>query len=102
MSELIAWLRSTIEGDKAAEEKLIARANRLGHTVLQGAHSPQETIARCEAELFILDCHEGSHECSGPDDNCLWILDGHFCPTVLALACARRHRPGFNPEWVSE
>ncbi|MGW4663201.1 DUF6221 family protein [Streptosporangium sandarakinum] len=64
-------------------------------------HDPRDTIARCEAELYILDCHEGSHECASPDDNCLWIEMG-ACPTVRAMAWARRHRPGYKPEWAIE
>ncbi|SET49974.1 DUF6221 family protein [Nonomuraea wenchangensis] len=64
-------------------------------------NDPQQIITDCQADLAILDDHEGSHECAGVDDNCMWILDGD-CPTVRRIASRYRHRPGYLPEWAPE
>ncbi|SEN85501.1 DUF6221 family protein [Nonomuraea pusilla] len=132
MSDLLSWLKATIEGDKAAAEAATPGpwtvddpsefesgleieapdATVAGHGHYCGGvwkqadadhmcrHDPQDTIARCDAELFILSCHEGPHECVSPDDNCLWIECEDDCPTLKALARGRRHRSGFNPAWL--
>jgi hypothetical protein len=73
------------------------------HIVLQ---QPRDTIARCEAELKILDLH-GRNEygyCATCDpDSCGCVGSGVYpCDTLRALAAGRRHRPGFNPDWASE
>lgn len=73
------------------------------HIVLQ---QPRDTIARCEAELALLDlhkpgeygecvtCHVGAQSCGC----CGW---GDFpCDTVQLLARGYRHRPGFKPSWL--
>lgn len=81
-------------------------------------HDPRDTIARCEAELALLDLHEhvetsslarrlaggrcqpfGCEVCHEKDQ----IVWGEgVCATIRLLASGYRHRPGFNPEWVSE
>lgn len=75
-------------------------------------HDPRDTIARCEAELKLLDEHQPIVD-SGRDP--AWPAPGHClgcrtpdgedyqpfpCATVRLLATGRRHRPGFKPEWV--
>lgn len=73
------------------------------HMVLQ---QPWDTIARCEAELELLDlhkpgeygecvtCHVGAQSCGC----CGW---GDFpCDTVQLLARGYRHRPGFKPSFL--
>lgn len=55
-------------------------------------------LAHVEAHRAILEFHSGSHECSGPEDNCMWISGGS-CPTVLALTSAYRHADGYLEEW---
>ncbi|RSN12826.1 hypothetical protein DMB42_11655 [Nonomuraea sp. WAC 01424] len=81
-------------------------------------HDPRDTIARCEAELKILDIHKPVdgygrveyRELKDPGkvcEVCCFDWDGPLigkfpCDTLIALAAGRRHRPGFNPEWVSE
>jgi len=64
-------------------------------------NDPRQLIADCEADLAILDDHDGSHECASVEDNCMWILDGD-CPTVRRIASRYRHRAGYLPEWAPE
>jgi hypothetical protein len=72
--------------------------NTVDHIVF---NDPRQIIADCEADLAILDDHDGSHECASVEDNCMWILDGD-CPTVRRIASRYRHRPGYLPEWAPE
>lgn len=70
------------------------------HIVL---NQPRDVIARCDAELAILDWHTGAHECSGPGDNCLWVRGGdEVCPTARMIAFGYRHCPGWGPAWAPE
>lgn len=141
MSELITWLRQTIEGDKVAAEALDgevwtavkaqgdwhiqtsqdqtfggdARWGELDprEAVLIAAHDPRDTIARCEAELALLDehavedtgfgkyCRVCSEYSTKPGESSELEPAAAPCRTVLLLATSRRHRLGFNPEWVS-
>ena len=84
---------------------------------LMEANDPQDTIARCEAELAILDLHrpvaEGSgwlecQEC-GPNNDTSGILavpgQGETfwpCATVRLLAGGYRHRPGFPAVFAAD
>lgn len=61
-------------------------------------HDPAAVLALVAAHRAILFYHSGSHECSGPDDNAMWICD-EVCPTVRALVSALAHREGYLPEW---
>lgn len=60
---------------------------------------PRFVLAIVEAHRKILFYHSGSHECSGPDDNCMWIEDPEVCPTVRAIASAYRHHDGWDESW---
>jgi hypothetical protein len=64
------------------------------HIVLQ---QPRDTIARCEAELAILDRYEGPDE-RGTSPDFWWGMR----EAVDMIAGGYRHRPGFKPEWVAE
>jgi hypothetical protein len=61
-------------------------------------HDPRSVLALVAAHRLILFYHSGNHECSGPDDNAMWICDD-VCPTVRALASAYAARPGYDPSW---
>ena len=75
-------------------------------TRLMEANDPQDTIARCEAELAILDEH-------GPFDPAPeWLsafcrrcgeIDDHRvawpCRTIRLLGSGYKHRPGYREEW---
>ncbi|MFF0864180.1 DUF6221 family protein [Nonomuraea sp. NPDC003560] len=71
------------------------------HIVLQ---QPRDTIARCTAELALLDEHPEAAGTYLPNwaGRCQGCGERTPCTTVKLLASGRRHRPGFNPEWVSE
>jgi len=85
---------------------------------LMEANDPQDTIARCEAELAILDLHESVpvagwedsrpifrwQECQecGPnnDQSGVYAVPGegeafYPCSTIRLLASGYKHRPGF-------
>lgn len=69
------------------------------------ANDPQDTIARCEAELAILDEHHqgpnGSVWCCVCDpaadmnDSDRW----YPCNTARSVAGAYRHKPGYADHW---
>jgi hypothetical protein len=62
------------------------------HMVLQ---QPRDTIARCQAELALLDRYEGPDEPGRTPD--FW--DG-MREAVAMVAAGYEHRPGFNPAWL--
>ncbi|MEU4224307.1 DUF6221 family protein [Nonomuraea sp. NPDC026600] len=133
MSDLLSWLRATIEGDKVAAEALdgeiwtAVKAHGDWHiqtsqdqtfggdsewgdldpceAVLIAAHGPRDVIARCEAELALLVMHEDLHDCVTETGSQVFPAgdrDEILCPTIRALAQARRYRPGFNLAWLEE
>ena len=63
------------------------------------ANDPQDTIARCEAELAILDLYEQQaakwYENAMQEDRA-WTL----WPVIALLASGYRHRPGYRAEWA--
>lgn len=69
-------------------------------TRLMEANDPRDTIARCDAELAILDEHG---PCGSRGQWCVQCGDtGQVdfpCDTVLHLASAYRYRPGYREEW---
>lgn len=114
MSEMLSWLRSTIEGDKAAAEKAtppppFLLSEDAEHLMRQ---NPRDTIARCEAELALLDEH--AIEDTGFGKYCRVYAEYSTkrgeeselepapapCRTVQLVARGYRHRLGFQPEWV--
>lgn len=76
-------------------------------TRLMEANDPADTIARCEAELAILDLHGGEWLDQDLADGdyrvrqvCTRCDDGYWpCRTVRLLASGYRHRPGYREEW---
>ena len=86
-------------------------------TRLMEANDPQDTIARCEEELAILDEHASDGDAAWPEcvrcadthpDRCeCGVLDGQHwrtaedypCKTVRLLAGGYRRRPGYREEW---
>lgn len=66
---------------------------------LMEANDPQDTIARCEAELAILDLYEQQAAKAGEnamEEDRAWTL----WPVVAHLVSAYRHWPGYRPVWV--
>lgn len=103
-SSVCTWDVASIAMDTRAEPEDIARdlAAVARHLAL---HDPRDTIARCDAELAILDEH---HAING-ESSCAvcivpaWGYPSHGgssparypCSTVLGLASGYRHRPGY-------
>lgn len=139
--EMLSWLRSTIEGDKALAEvaafgerygvaytghwtftdgdDLVYQHGRripggagivgrscdccgpasVGHALDLmhiATHDPRDTIARCEAELSVLDLFEKQGFALGG------AYFGALHDALGRLALGYRHREGFNPGWVSD
>lgn len=125
MSDLLLWLRSTIEGDKALAEAVKDPAEiSMGAEYVDNCgsdeaaehirrHDHRDTIARCEAELALLDkltpvlrqlgeiAYSEGQGAEHPDKPGEYIADEAAEYLVELLAAGYRHRPGFKPEWVS-
>jgi hypothetical protein len=103
---LLSWLKTTIEGDLAkaravlqpddqwyATNDLFREAPCLDwdEAELLTLYSPGAVIARCESELAIIaECQEVPGR-------------GTLAERVIErLAHGYQHRPGFNPDWVSD
>ncbi|MFB4265317.1 DUF6221 family protein [Nonomuraea sp. GTA35] len=115
--ESITWLRIVIEGDKATAEAVSGpdwiaieaayaedfyNEEAAEHIRRHGVH---DVIARCEAELKLLDLHGPNRYgyCLTCDpDSCGCVGSGDYpCAMVHALLSGFRHREGFKPEWVN-
>lgn len=60
-------------------------------------HDPRDTIARCEAELELLDrCERVIANPETYDETAEELAE----EVIRRLARGRRHREGFKPEWV--
>lgn len=75
------------------------------------AHDPQDTIARCKAELALLADHSDFDFPANDDDgpggyswtaHCDGCGQPTPCRTVRLVASGYRHRPGWLPEWAPE
>lgn len=145
MDDLIAWLRATIVGDRAAaeaavpgpwityfddtwvgdvgpipggfpnvgitdsipEEAEIGAELHAANTRHIAIHDPQDTIARCEAELAELDAITGMphHACliDEPDDEgttCSCGRDSLADRLLRIKAHGYRHRSGWQEGWA--
>jgi len=68
------------------------------------ANDPQDVMARCEAELAILDAHgHAEHYCPLPvlpsTHGQLWTSAEGPCWTVRQIASGYRHREGYAQHW---
>ncbi|MGW4406534.1 DUF6221 family protein [Nonomuraea sp. NPDC004702] len=114
--DLLSWLRSTIESDLArarnegpdwysvedlTDYDYCMDAGRAEYIV---RHGPRDTIARCEAELRLIALCESTTEYAlkRPQGNSAYLVAHQSDILVRLLASGYRHRPGFNPEWLSE
>jgi hypothetical protein len=67
-------------------------------TPLMAPGDPQETLARCKAELAILDQHPSNDFEKYPE--CAHCAVEHFpCRTVRLLGSGYKHRAGYREEW---
>lgn len=68
-------------------------------TRLMEANDPRDTIARCDAELAILDLHASNDFEKYPE--CAHCAAEHFpCRTVRLLGSGYQHEPGYRQEWA--
>ncbi len=69
------------------------------------ANDPQDTIARCEAELAILDACEEATEAGRIPEGATWSDDAAgavLAERVISLVAAGyRHHPGWKAEWAT-
>lgn len=140
--DLLLWLRATIEGDKAAAEKVraevwtayeepwekgesamikVGESGRDGYScgccttgsldpdraAHMAIHDPRDTIARCEADLALLDehavddtgfgkyCRVCSEYSTKPGEGGELEPAGAPCRTVRILACGYKNRAGY-------
>lgn len=140
MTELLTWLRATVEGDKAAAEEIRASwtttswmverpdgggderlalvdehtrrklvvvdwgSNRASEDELEhmARHDPQDTIARCEAELKLLDLYERYTVVPEDEQAAMFIWQANRLAehALKALAYGYRHRPGWQEGWA--
>ena len=69
-------------------------------TRLMEANDPRDTIARCEAELAILDLHASNGYERYPE--CVHCaVESWPCRTVRSLGSAYKHQPGYREEWAA-
>lgn len=136
ISDPIAWVRYWILADREAAQRagivapgtwfhnapdapghiytddgiVIAEAEEEHRAVTEHLvrHDAEDVIARCEAELAILDLHiPATMNGSDEDDGAVCFAcnpfdpaDGAFpCRTLRALISGYRHRPGWREEW---
>ena len=124
--DMLSWLRSTIEGDKAAAEKAQPGPWHIGNAVdptrpcnvhtfpgasgvadnlrwLDAEHvvrqNPRDTIVRCTAELRVLNQLAAVLIAPEAFDRGVVALAEEL---VRRLVGSYQHRPGFNPDWVSD
>lgn len=68
-------------------------------TRLMEANDPRDTIARCEAELAILDMYEQQHAKAprnAMEEDRTWLL----ADVVSLLGSAYKHRDGYQAAWT--
>lgn len=119
---LIDWLRATIEGDKATASRWIdRRCDGCGKPVAgRGAHgliyctschpedlpvANDDTIARCEAELALIEHNAQLHQLADPAQHPRQeyvLAAGASDHALKLLAYGYRHREGYHEEWKPE
>ncbi|MBF8193274.1 hypothetical protein ITP53_47930 [Nonomuraea sp. K274] len=111
MDDLIAFLRARLDEDEqlaqAADQG--CWTNEYDEFRCRGGaefehllhHSPARVLREVGAKRLVMAMHEGSHECSDLDDNCLWV-ELRVCPTVKALALPYADHPDYHPDYREE
>lgn len=132
LTEMVEWLRSQIETDRHWAQQVIALSEEwdswrwdkkmiwsLGGTQMAEArspiiaahiatHDPRDTIARCEAELGIIDDYEQARRKleSGPDPcapGSVFLSGRHDAlrGAITRLGYGYRHRDGYKASWTT-
>lgn len=110
---MLSWLRSTIEGDKALAERLGGEPISIDAGAMHEdeaehiqRHDPRDTIARCDAELALLDdfipiVEELDHIAYSEGLGSLPYGEPQQ-RLIRMLARGYRHRSGYLAEWTPE
>jgi hypothetical protein len=86
-----SWIVTDATGEPLIYDEGTPSLGEARHIAL---NDPQDVIARCEAELAILDLHEGEY---GPEHPCKdWLYP---CKSTRLLASGYRHREGYAGHW---
>lgn len=103
------WIQEADGFDEIATDRLVSpeeyRSLDPAHVAHIVANDPRDTIARCDAELAILNLHvKGEYgECVICDfgaQSCGCVgWDDWPCDTVRTVALAYAHRDGYRAEW---
>ena len=101
-----SWIVTDATGEPLIYDEGTPSLGEARHIAL---NDPQDVIARCEAELAILDAHEQDEGwCLYCERNCKCDLGddcvedswrAYPCPTVRLLASGYRHREGYAGHW---
>lgn len=96
--DLVTWLRERIESDLS--EWRVREAHFLAGREREGDYhyfEARERVARCEAELAILDLYEqqAAKDNNAMEEDRTWLL----ARVVRLLATGYRHRTGYREEW---
>lgn len=134
LTEMVEWLRGVAKDDLAEAQESVAKAPHVSWVLLEdqndemavllrhaSRHDRRDTIARCEAELALIDLHTGVIAPDAPDDQTivcgtcgpfaeqpggLWLDSGpdagwYPCNTIKHLASGYRHRDGYKASWTA-
>jgi hypothetical protein len=113
VDDLITFLRAHLDEDEQAAREAIAKTTTSRRMIRgqmvtvpivpraweKSAWPADRVLREVEAKRRIIEWHAISHECSGPDDNCMWVLDPSDCPTLRARALPYADPPNYQEEW---
>lgn len=103
------WVQQADCSDEVATDRLTSPEEYIpldpAHVAHIAANDPRDTIARCEAELRILNDYEDFAKVAAdhpsPPGETSWAeqIAGTLGDVVGDLAYAYRHWSGFDPDW---
>lgn len=96
---IVEFLTARYDDDEASECQQVHIEFGPGFEQTNHRGNPRK-LADIAAKRKIVYFHDGPHECSGPEDNCMWVLDADECPTVRVLASVYSDHPEHNPKWA--
>lgn len=99
--------------DRLTEMQTVAKAETCDswHTKYCGNQSGSVVFGDCECDVpaavlrqvaalrLIVVWHTGGHQCSGPEDGCMFVHDFERCPTITAVASMWAGHPDYDTTW---